>query len=242
MISKMLNRSLTWGLMAVVLGTCWGCAYSPEEKYEERYRLFFAKQLPIDASPTDSIEQISQKFIPEIGVQRSMEAFAEEGFKLHKIETIEWGEGATLFTFRRNVGSELLPARAQIQYVGVFRVDDDQPEPTYYYVLAQGHDDYTVNVRTADGVKTFKALWDGRQLVWNDEAGRNYGRLNPDGSELYHLIENPTGFDLPRERTLLKAQRVVPQQEPGSYENREARRYTVRLKPETPRYYAPFPW
>lgn len=233
----------TWMAAAAALYVCmaWGCASAPAPKFEERYRLFFAKSLPVTVKPGDSAETISQAFAPSVAVNRALEEFTQQGFKLEEIKPIEWGEGATLLTFRKRLKNEETPLRAPINFVGVYRVNDNKPEPTYY-VLTQGKDSYEVHITGGSDPKTIHAEWEGRELVWNDDHGKNNLRLTPDGKTLYHVARNPVGFDVPHEYTIMTAGRVVPQQQPDSDAARDARRYVIRLKPATARYYDPYPW
>jgi hypothetical protein len=184
---------------------------------------------------------LASQFIPEIGVRRSIEEFTAEGFELAEIRPIEWGESATLFAFRRRLGSDEKPLRAPLSFTGTYRSINESGQ-TVDYVLVQGQDSYDVHIMTGGDLTSYRAEWEGRELVWWNEAGKNNARLTPDGMELYHLIENPTGFDLPRDRTMIRARRLILNQEPLSPEARDAQRYLSDLKPRTPRSYDPYPW
>ncbi len=231
----------TLGLASLCAMTLWGCAQAPAPKFDERYRLFFASTLPVTANPGDAPEAIAQGFMPSVAVTRAIEEFEKQGFKLEEINPVEWGEGATLFVFRRRADVTNQPLRAPIHFVGIFRVENDSPDSTYY-ICSQQLDHYQVHVKSKDGIVTHRADWEGRELVWNDEAGKHNLRLTPDAMELYHITTNPNGFGVESNESIVKAARVVPIQVAETDDVRDARRFAIRLKPATPRYYDPYPW
>jgi hypothetical protein len=210
-------------------------------KFEERYRLFFANKLPFEGKPTDSPETISENFSPQLGVSRAIGEFKQQGFKLAEIKQVPWSAGATVFVFRRRVNDAKAPLHAPIQFVGTYKVDGGTSEPTYY-VFAQEQDRYQVHIIGPKGVQLISGKWEGRELIWDAPEGRNNLRLTPDAMTAYRVIYPYRKLGEPLKKIVIKADRVVPEQQPASNDAREARRFLVRLKPKTAGEYDPFPW
>jgi len=232
---------------ASLLAGAWGCAgyppeisrYTPPQK-EERYRVFFSREVPSDARPTDSADELAQKFVPGSAVKAAVDDFQKQGFTLSEISRVPWGEGATLFVFSRDTAEEP-PLRSPINFVGTYRVEDDEAQPTYY-IFNQTVDGYKIRVLGKGKIDTYEAKWEGRELVWETPEGLNHARLTPDGLTLYRIIQTASGFDVPRDYIILTAQRAIPPQKAESDDVRESRRYVIQLAPQTPRYYDPYPW
>ncbi len=238
-------KALSAATLVLIAGGCASYTNAPQgfaaSATEERYRLFFTTEAGVSAKPTDSADALAREFAPQAAVARALEDFQKQGFALAELRRIPWGQGATLFVFRKSAGADDQPLHSPIQFIGTYMVNNIKPEPSYY-VLSQGLDHYKLHVISPLGEETINAEWVGRELEWEGKEGRNHLRLSPDGMTLYRIVESATGFDVPRERITVTATRVIDHQKPASDEEREARRYLARLRPATPQYYDPFPW
>lgn len=209
--------------------------------FEERYRVFFTYELPDDLRVGASSDEVAKYFSPEQSVRGSMDALAAEGFELTKIRKLDWGDGATLFVFRRSLDEPEIDDRSPLHFTGVFRREDKGKEPVYYS-FAQLADGYLVHMIGPEGAKTIRAKWESRELQWNDDAGWHHLQLTPDAMTLLHITESAQGFDVPRERSVVRIPRLVETQTADERSVREARRHLVKLRPATRRSYDPFPW
>lgn len=239
----MLIRSLLrWAVVAPVVLLFAGCA-SVTPNYEgprtqERYRLFFSRDANPQISVNEPVEQIAAHFAPEQAVTTTLENYRKDGFQLVEIRNIGWMEGATLFVFSRELGPNEVVTRPPIGYLGSYAVEGD---PRTRFVFEQLHDSYVIHQVGPEGVRSFKAFWEGRELVWTSETGEHRAQLSPDGQELFLVTENP---DNPQALGVaVKARRVVPQQLPADVITRRSYAYLGKtFRPATPRYYDPFPW
>lgn len=235
-------RGLLLTLAILSVASNFGCATAKQRRYEERYRVFFAKDLTVENIKGLKPEEVIEKFRPEASIRGSIEDFAKQGYKITEVQPIPWGEGATLIVFRRERIQDGRPEDpAPIHFVGTYKLDDGK-EPGTYYTFVQRVKGYTVHVVSPEGPKTYDAKWDMRELVWQTEAGYHHARLTPDGRCLVHLTESAQGFDVPRTITLVRSERQRVHQKADADDVREARKFTARLKPATPDWYDPYPW
>lgn len=235
----MIPRSFALAALAIAGVLTTGCSREHYRYHgqhvEERYRVFFTRELPGDLTADASVDEISRFFSPEQSVRGSVDALRGQGFELAEIRQIDWSDGATLFVFRRKIAEEDVLDRSPVHFTGVFR--QALPEGTTYYAFVQRQNGYLVHLMGPGGLKTIDTHWEGRELVWTDEAGRHDLQLTPDANTLYHVTDDGTEGG----RVVKTALRVVDQT-PEDYDVREARRHLARLRPRTPRTYDPFPW
>jgi hypothetical protein len=157
--------------------------------YEYRYRIFEAKQMMPSATEVPiSTEMLAQRYQPAADIHRAMDDLTREGFRLSKIDRIQWSNYYT-FTFRRPLPSGTPPQRAPMELSGAYRTQSPG-NSSRYYACSPSYNGCTVVV--LDGSETpevIETTWDGHQLVGRSEDCHHSFCLSGDGLSITHIQE-----------------------------------------------------
>lgn len=186
------RREFVLLIALLAAGVAGGCQHAGQHVYDERYRIFYSRDLGMNLRATDSQEEIASKFAPVAAVNAAIDQLSREGFTLAEVKPLPTETGAVMMTFRRPIPGGYRPTRAPMEFTGLYQSGSD-PASVSYYVFVPKLTGYTIHVMGREGYKTYEADWDGRQLHWQTGDSLNVVALAENGQAIEWSVDSTAG-------------------------------------------------